>query len=72
MMDIHSGGHARQEDLKMMINLVRPKYLIPIHGTYYMLKLHGKLAQSIGMKEEDIIIGENGRVIEIDYRATPS
>jgi len=68
MMDIHSGGHARQEDLKMMINLVRPKYLIPIHGTYYMLKLHGKLAQSIGMKEEDIIIGENGRVIEIDYR----
>ncbi len=68
MMDIHSGGHARQEDLKMMINLVRPKYLIPIHGTYYMLKLHGKLAQSIGMKEENIIIGENGRVIEIDYR----
>jgi ribonuclease J len=68
MMDIHSGGHARQEDLKMMINLVRPKYLIPIHGTYYMLKLHGKLAEEVGMKKENVIIGENGRVIEFDYR----
>lgn len=68
MMDIHSGGHARQEDLKMMINLVRPKYLIPIHGTYYMRKIHGKLGESVGMKEDNIIIGENGRVIEFDYR----
>jgi len=68
MMDIHSGGHARQEDLKMMINLVRPKYLIPIHGTYYMLKLHGKLAQLTGMPEKNVLIGENGRVIEFDYR----
>lgn len=68
MMDIHSGGHARQEDLKMMINLVRPKYLIPIHGTFYMLKLHGKLGSAVGMKDEQIIIGENGRVIEFDYR----
>lgn len=69
MMDIHSGGHARQEDLKMMINLVRPKYLIPIHGTYYMLKLHGKLAEEVGMKKENVIVGENGRVIEFDYRS---
>ncbi len=68
MMDIHSGGHARQEDLKMMINLVRPKYLIPIHGTYYMLKLHGKLAQVVGMDEKNVLVGENGRVIEFDYR----
>jgi ribonuclease J len=68
MMDIHSGGHARQEDLKMMINLVRPKYLIPIHGTYFMLKLHGKLGVSVGMKDENILIGENGRVIEFDHK----
>lgn len=68
MMDIHSGGHARAEDLKMMINLVRPKYLIPIHGTFFMLKIHGKLGQSVGMKEENVIVGENGRVIEFDYR----
>lgn len=66
MMDIHAGGHGRAEDLKMMINLIRPKYLIPIHGTYYMLKIHGKLALSVGMKEDQVIIGENGRAIEFD------
>lgn len=70
MMDIHSGGHARQEDLKMMINLVRPKYLIPIHGTYYMRMIHGKLGESVGIKKDNIIIGENGRVIEFDYRGS--
>ncbi len=68
MMDVHAGGHARQEDLKMMINLVRPKYLIPIHGNYFMLKLHGELGVSVGMDPKNILIGENGRVIEFDYR----
>lgn len=68
MMDVHAGGHARQEDLKMMINLVRPKYLIPVHGNYYMLKLHGDLGRAVGMKDDQILIGENGRVIEFDYR----
>ena len=66
MMDIHAGGHARQEDLKMMMNLIRPKYLIPVHGTYFMLKIHGELGNSVGMKPEQILIGENGRVIEFD------
>ncbi len=68
MMDVHAGGHARQEDLKMMINLIRPKYLIPIHGNYFMLKLHGELGVSVGMDPKNILIGENGRVIEFDYR----
>ncbi len=68
MMDVHAGGHARQEDLKMMINLIRPKYLIPIHGNYYMLKLHGDLGISVGMEPKNILIGENGKVIEFDYR----
>lgn len=68
MMDVHAGGHARQEDLKMMINLIRPKYLIPVHGNYYMLKLHGELGVAVGMSQENIFIGENGRVIEFDYR----
>ncbi|HHX58818.1 MAG TPA: ribonuclease J [Candidatus Moranbacteria bacterium] len=68
MMDIHSGGHGHSEDLKMMINLIRPKYLIPIHGTYYMRKIHSDLGKSVGLKEENILIGENGRVIEFDYR----
>jgi ribonuclease J len=68
MMDVHAGGHGRQEDLKMMMNLVRPKYLIPIHGNYYMLKLHGELGVSVGIDPKKILIGENGRVIEFDYR----
>ncbi|NTU66943.1 MAG: ribonuclease J [Candidatus Moranbacteria bacterium] len=68
MMDVHAGGHARQEDLKMMINLVRPKYLIPIHGNYFMLKLHGELGVSVGLDPKNILIGENGKVIEFDYR----
>ncbi len=68
MMDVHAGGHARQEDLKMMINLLHPKYLIPIHGTYFMLKLHGDLGMSTGMEKEQILLGENGRVIEFDSR----
>ena len=46
MLDVHAGGHARQEDLKMMINLMRPKYLIPVHGHYYMRRLHGELAEA--------------------------
>lgn len=68
MMDVHAGGHARQEDLKMMINLIKPRYLIPIHGNYHMLKIHGELGMNVGMREEQILIGENGRVIEFDYR----
>lgn len=68
MMDVHAGGHARQEDLKMMINLIRPKYLIPVHGNYYMLKLHGELGVAVGMNPQNILIGENGKVIEFDYR----
>jgi ribonuclease J len=68
MLDVHAGGHARQEDLKMMINLIRPKFLIPIHGHYYMRKVHGELAEQVGMKPESVLIGDNGQVVEFDYR----
>jgi len=68
ILDVHAGGHARQEDLKMMINLLRPKYLIPFHGHFYMRKLHGELAEQVGMKPENIFLGDNGQVIEFDYR----
>jgi ribonuclease J len=51
-----------------MINLVRPKYLIPIHGTYYMLKIHGELGEAVGMKKENTLIGENGRVFDFDNK----
>jgi len=68
MMDVHAGGHARQEDLKMMLNLIKPKYLIPVHGTYFKLCIHGELGESVGLKKENILIGENGSVFEFDQQ----
>ena len=65
MMDIHSGGHAQEEDLKMMINLMRPKFFMPIHGNYFLLKLHAGLAESVGIPEENIVIPNNGQIAEI-------
>ena len=66
MMDVHAGGHAQVEDLKMMMSLVKPKFFLPIHGNYYMLKLHGEIAQSVGIDKKNILIPENGRIIELD------
>lgn len=65
MMDIHAGGHAQADDLKLMINLMHPEYLMPIHGQYYMLRAHADLAENMGMPEQNILIAENGQVIEI-------
>ncbi len=65
MMDIHAGGHGQVEDLKMMINLTKPKYIIPIHGNFYMLRLHANIAESMGMPSENAIVAGNGRVIEV-------
>lgn len=61
---IHVSGHGSQEELKLILNLVRPKYLIPVHGEYRMLKCHGKLAEEIGMPSENVFVGENGHVFE--------
>ncbi|MBU1255471.1 ribonuclease J [Patescibacteria group bacterium] len=63
MMDIHTGGHAQEEDLKLMINLIKPKFFIPIHGSYYMLKLHGEIAESVGIDPKNIMVAGNGNVI---------
>jgi len=65
MMDIHAGGHAKEEDLKMLINLVQPKYLIPVEGNYFMLKLQTELAQSMGMPEENTKILGNGDIASL-------
>lgn len=64
--EIHVSGHACQEELKLMQCLVKPKYFIPVHGEYRHLKQHGELAISLGMPEENIIIPENGGVIEVN------
>ncbi|MBI4121644.1 MAG: ribonuclease J, partial [Candidatus Ryanbacteria bacterium] len=65
MMDIHAGGHAQEEDLAEMMRLMKPKYFMPIHGNYYMLKLHGRLAEREGIPKSNIVIPENGAVIEL-------
>ncbi|MEG0797532.1 MAG: ribonuclease J [Acidaminococcaceae bacterium] len=63
---IHVSGHASQEEIKMMHNLVRPKFFMPVHGEYRHLMIHKKLAEELGMPKANIIIGENGSVIDVD------
>lgn len=62
--EVHVSGHAAQEELKMMINLTKPKYLIPIHGEYRHLQYHAQLAKMVGMPDKNIIVTGNGNVIE--------
>ncbi|MBR1421124.1 MAG: ribonuclease J [Selenomonadaceae bacterium] len=61
---IHVSGHAAREELKLMHNLVRPKFFIPVHGEYHHLVKHAKLAEDLGMPRENIFIAENGNVLE--------
>ncbi|MEW6182248.1 MAG: ribonuclease J [Bacillota bacterium] len=61
---IHVSGHPSQEELKLMLNLTRPKFFIPVHGEYRMLKQHAELAKDIGVKAENIFITENGQIVE--------
>ncbi|MFA5359186.1 MAG: ribonuclease J [Patescibacteria group bacterium] len=65
MMDIHAGGHAKQEDLKELISLIRPKFYMPIYANHYMLRIHGELAVSTGIKESNVLIADNGQVVEL-------
>lgn len=66
MIDIHSSGHAYQEDLKLMFSLVQPKHLIPLHGERHRLVMHGQMAQSLGMPGANVLIGDNGQVITFE------
>lgn len=61
---IHVSGHASQEELKLMHNLIRPKFFIPVHGEYRHLKKHAKLAQEVGIPKENIFVADNGQVLE--------
>ncbi len=65
---IHVSGHPSQEELKLMINLVKPKYFIPVHGEYRMLIKHAQLAEDMGIAEANIFVGENGQVLELSKR----
>ncbi len=61
---VHVSGHASQEEMKLMLNLVKPKYFIPIHGELRHLKQHATLAKQVGLPEEHIAIVENGQIVE--------
>lgn len=61
---VHMSGHGHQEELKLMLNLVKPKYFIPVHGEYKMQKAHAKLAKQVGIDEQNIFLVEKGEVIE--------
>ncbi|UYO64701.1 ribonuclease J [Acetobacterium wieringae] len=67
--EIHVSGHARQEELKLMITLVKPKHFLPVHGESRMLMQHAELAQNVGMNKERTFIAENGNILEIDKRS---
>jgi ribonuclease J len=61
---IHVSGHPSQEELKMMINLVRPKFFVPVHGEFRHLMRHAQLAQEVGIPKENIFVAENGQIME--------
>lgn len=64
--DVHVSGHACQEELKLMLSLVRPKFFVPVHGEYRFLKKHGQIAVETGVAKENVFIMENGRILEVD------
>jgi len=63
--DVHVSGHAAAEELKLMLNLVQPEYVIPIHGESRHLRAHSNLAHSVGIPEENVFVMENGQCLEI-------
>lgn len=66
--DIHVSGHARQDELKLMQAFAKPKFFLPVHGEYKMLKRHAELAKSVGTNPDNIFIISNGDILEVDRR----
>ena len=64
--DIHVSGHAAQEDLKLINRMVKPKFFMPVHGEYRMLKRHAELANELGMPEQNVFVMQTGQVLELD------
>ena len=65
---IHASGHGYREELKLMLNLVRPRYVLPAHGDFKRIHLHAQLAEAVGIDADDVFKGENGLPLEIDER----
>ena len=72
MYDVHVSGHACQEELKLIMSIVKPKYFIPVHGEERHLRKHAALANAVGIPEENILIGANGNVIELSEKEIKS
>ena len=66
---IHVSGHGSQEELKIMLGLIKPKYFLPVHGEYRMLKCHGELAVEMGVEKDHVLIGDNGQIFEFTNRS---
>ena len=65
---VHASGHGYAEEVKLMLNLTKPRYVMPFHGDFKRLRLHAQLAEAVGVAPEDIFQGENGLPLEIDAR----
>ncbi|MFL5893742.1 MAG: ribonuclease J [Thermoleophilaceae bacterium] len=65
---IHASGHGQAEELKLMLNLTQPRYVLPIHGDHRRLRVHARLAEAVGIDPDDVFIGHNGLPLEIDER----
>jgi ribonuclease J len=65
---VHASGHGYAEEVKLMLNLVKPRYVMPFHGDFKRLRLHAQLAEAVGVPPEEIFRGENGLPLEIDER----
>ncbi len=66
MMDIHAGGHAQSEELKEMIEMIKPKFFLPVHGQFSMFSSHAEIAKVSGIDEKNIIIAENGQIVNLN------
>lgn len=69
MMDVHAGGHAKQEDLKLMMRLLKPEYFMPIEANHYMLQAHADLAEQVGIQKNKIFVADNGQIVEFHKTA---
>jgi ribonuclease J len=67
--NVHVSGHASREEMKLLINLVKPQFFIPVHGELRHLKAHGKLASEMGVPKDNIAIVENGTILELDQHS---
>jgi ribonuclease J len=65
LVDIHSSGHAPKEDLKLVMKLIKPKFLVPVHGYYFMRAANGQSAREVGIPKENVILMDNGQVAEL-------